>query len=109
MMTSFDWLNEERCSTLRACRKNEDSVPSLWFLCVSVVDLVGTRVHHGETEVGYRWNVDEARFAMPVRVGSKEGWQTIQPTTEWQTMKTPLTKDQFMVATDLYYIDVSKL
>jgi hypothetical protein len=27
---------------------------------------------------------------------------------EWQTMKTPLTKDQFEVATDLYYVDVDK-
>ena len=44
----------------------------------------------------------------PVRVGTKEHWETIHPTTEWQTMKTPLTKDQFEVATDLYYIDVSK-
>jgi aminopeptidase N len=58
--------------------------------------------------VQYRWVVDETSFAMPVRVGSKEHWETIHPTTEWQTMKTPLTKDQFDVATDLYYIDVSK-
>jgi aminopeptidase N len=58
--------------------------------------------------VQYRWVADEKAFAMPVRVGSKEHWETIHPTTEWQTMKTPLTKDQFDVATDLYYIDVSK-
>ncbi len=58
--------------------------------------------------VQYRWVADEKPFAMPVRVGSKEHWETIHPTTEWQTMKTPLTKDQFEVATDLYYIDVSK-
>lgn len=63
----------------------------------------------GETEVAYRWKVDEAGFAMPVRVGSKEQWQTIQPTTEWQTMKTPLKKEEFIVATDLYFIDVNKL
>ncbi len=43
---------------------------------------------------------------MPVLVGSKEHWQKIQPTTEWQTMQTPLAKDQFEVATDLYYIKV---
>jgi aminopeptidase N len=58
--------------------------------------------------VRYRWVADEKGFAMPVRVGLKEHWETIHPTTEWQTMKTPLTKDQFEVATDLYYIDVSK-
>ncbi len=58
--------------------------------------------------VQYRWVADETAFAMPVRVGLKEQWETIHPTTEWQTMKTPLTQDQFEVATDLYYIDVSK-
>jgi len=59
--------------------------------------------------VSYRWQADEKAFAMPVRVGLKEHWETIHPTTEWQTMKTPLTKDQFDVATDLYYINVSRL
>src|SRR5271168_1727777 len=59
--------------------------------------------------VQYRWVADEKAFAMPVRVGLKEHWETIRPTTEWQTMKTPLTKDQFEVATDLYYINVSKM
>jgi len=59
-------------------------------------------------EVAYRWKPDELAFAMPVRVGTKERWQMIQPTTEWQTMKTPLKKDAFDAATDLYYINVSK-
>ena len=45
---------------------------------------------------------------MPVRVGSGGAWQIIQPTTDWQTMKTPLTKEDFEVATDLYYVNVSK-
>jgi hypothetical protein len=58
--------------------------------------------------VSYRWKVDEPAFAMPVRVGTKEHWQTIRPTVNWQTMKTPLRKDEFGVATDLYFIDVSK-
>jgi aminopeptidase N len=58
--------------------------------------------------VGYRWKVDEANFNMPVRVGSKDRWQLIQPTTEWQTLNTNIKKDQFDVATDLYYIEVQK-
>ena len=33
----------------------------------------------------------------------------IQPTVEWQTMQTPLKKDEFEVATDLYYVTVNKL
>jgi aminopeptidase N len=59
--------------------------------------------------VSYRWKVDEPAFAMPVRVGTKDHWQTIRPTTEWKTMKTTLKKDEFAVATDLYFVDVSKL
>jgi aminopeptidase N len=58
--------------------------------------------------VSYRWKADETDFAMPVQVGLKDHWQVIHPTTEWQTMKTPLKKEEFAVATDLYYIDVSK-
>ena len=65
----------------------------------------------GETGgmVSYRWKADEPGFAMPVRVGTKDHWQIIQPTTDWKTMNTPLKKDEFTVATDLYYIDVNKL
>jgi len=58
--------------------------------------------------VSYRWQVDEAGFAMPVRVGSPDNWQIIRPTTEWKTMKTSLKKDGFQVAADLYFVDVSK-
>ena len=57
--------------------------------------------------VAYRWKADEPGFAMPVRVGTKENWQIIKPTTEWKEMKTTLTKDNFAVDTDLYYINVS--
>ena len=59
--------------------------------------------------VGYKWMADEEDFAMPVRVGTPDRWQIIHPkTTEWQWMKTPLAKDDFQVATDLYYVDVDK-
>jgi aminopeptidase N len=58
--------------------------------------------------VSYRWKVDEAGFAMPVRVGTKDHWQIISPTTDWKTMTTPLQKHEFVAATDLYYIDVRK-
>ncbi|HEX7723946.1 MAG TPA: hypothetical protein VF397_17415 [Pyrinomonadaceae bacterium] len=58
--------------------------------------------------VSYLWKVDEPDFGMPVRVGTKGHWQTIRPTVNWQTMKMPLKKDQFAVATDLYFIEVSK-
>jgi aminopeptidase N len=60
-------------------------------------------------EVSYRWKANEPGFAMPVRVGTKDHWQVIHATADWKTMKTPLKKDQFAVATDLYYVNVSKL
>ena len=59
--------------------------------------------------VDYRWSADEADFAMPVRVGKKDHWQIIEPTTEWQSMKSTLPKDEFEVGTDLYYVGVNKL
>jgi aminopeptidase N len=58
--------------------------------------------------VMYKWRADEDDFAMPVRVGTPENWQIIHPTTRWQWMQTPLTKDEFQVATELYYVDVNK-
>ena len=56
----------------------------------------------------YKWDADEDTFAMPVRVGTPDKWQIIHPTTKWQWMQTPLSKDEFQVATDLYYVDVNK-
>ena len=61
-----------------------------------------------KNSVAYRWQADEKDFAMPVRVGTAGNWQIIKPTTDWQEMKTPLTKDNFIVNTDLYYVNVSK-
>jgi aminopeptidase N len=58
--------------------------------------------------VMYKWDAEEPGFAMPVRVGTPERWQVIHPTQNWQWMQTPLSKDQFQVATDLYYVDVNK-
>jgi hypothetical protein len=45
---------------------------------------------------------------MPVRVGKKDSWQSIHATADWQTMPTSLKKDEFEVATDLYYVNVAK-
>ncbi len=59
-------------------------------------------------QVSYRWKVDVKNFAMPVKAGASGAWQTIKPTEEWQTMKTPLGREDFGVATELYYVNVSK-
>jgi aminopeptidase N len=58
--------------------------------------------------VSYKWRADEPGFTMPVLVGQKDHWQRIVPTQNWQTMKTSLAKDEFDVATDLFYVDVQK-
>jgi len=39
---------------------------------------------------------------------SHDSWQVIQPTTDWKVMQTSLNKDTFDVATDLFYVNVSK-
>src|SRR5258708_10685557 len=59
-------------------------------------------------EVSYRWRADEPGFAMPIRVGKASDWQLIHPTTAWQTMPTSLKMNDCDMATDLYYVDVSK-
>jgi hypothetical protein len=41
-------------------------------------------------------------------VGTKDKWQIIRPTREWQVMTTPLSKESFEVATDLYFVNVGK-
>ena len=61
-----------------------------------------------EGTMAYRWRADERAFAMPIKVGTAGRWQTLRPTTDWQTMKTTLTKGTVDVATDLYYVVVVK-
>jgi len=61
--------------------------------------------------VSYRWQVDEAAFRMPVRVGLPGHWQILTPMVDWQVMPGILTGDEFQkfqAATDLYYIEVEK-
>jgi len=58
--------------------------------------------------LAYRWKADERAFAMPIRVGREGAWQTITPTTDWAIMPNSIAKDDFQVATDLYYVNVAK-
>ena len=78
------------------------------YLRHAAIPVLELKFDEAKGMVSYRWKADEKAFAMPVRVGTKDNWQVIQPTTEWQDMKTALKKDQFEVATDLYYVGVSK-
>ena len=78
------------------------------YLHHTALPLLELKFDDGKGTVEYRWKADEADFAMPVKVGLPGQWKVIRPTTEWQSIKTSLGKDKFAVATDLYYIDVSK-
>ena len=61
-----------------------------------------------EGSVSYRWKTGVKDFAMPVKVGRRNDWRLLKPTTDWQTMKNELKRDEFDVATDRYYIEVVK-
>jgi aminopeptidase N len=78
------------------------------YLRHTAIPVLELKFDEANGAVAYRWKADEPGFAMPVRVGTKERWQIIQPTTEWKSMKTPLKREAFAVATDLYYVDVVK-
>ncbi len=60
--------------------------------------------------VSYRWQAEEPGFAMQIRIGRSDDWQMVQPTTtEWKVLSTQVKKEDFEVATDFYYVNVSKL
>jgi aminopeptidase N len=60
-------------------------------------------------KVEYRWKADEPGFAMPIKAGDAEHWTVVKPVTmAWKTMPWTGSKDSFAVATDLYYVNVSK-
>ena len=58
--------------------------------------------------VMYKWQAEEPAFAMPVEAGDPAHWQLLHPTQQWQVLRTPLTREQFQVATGLYFVNVSK-
>ena len=78
------------------------------YLRHAALPVLELKWNEGADTVSYRWKADEPGFQMPIYVGTKDHWQIIQPTSEWKSMKTPLRKDEFEVATDLYFVTVSK-
>jgi aminopeptidase N len=58
--------------------------------------------------VKYRWQADQPGFNMPIRVGRRDEWQTIEPTSEWQSMATSLDKQAFDVDEEWFYVEVQK-
>jgi aminopeptidase N len=78
------------------------------YLRHTAIPTLELKFDESKNTVSYRWKVDEPNFQMPVRVGKKDQWQIITATTDWQTMPAPLHKDDFDVATDLYFVNVAK-
>jgi aminopeptidase N len=79
------------------------------YLRHPAIPVLELKFDEARDEVAYRWKTDVETFAMPVRVGTPDAWKVIEPTTDWRTMSTPLTKDEFQVATELYYVNVRKM
>jgi hypothetical protein len=79
------------------------------YLRHAAIPTLELRFDEAAHTVSYRWTADEPDFAMPVRIGKKDAWQMVQPTTkEWKVLPTSINKDDFEVATDLYYVNVRK-
>jgi aminopeptidase N len=79
------------------------------YLRHTAIPTLELKFDESASTVAYRWKADEAGFAMPVRVGSKDDWQIIHPTSEWQTMNTSVKKDEFAVDADHYYVNVERI
>ena len=60
-----------------------------------------------KSTMSYRWKADEEGFAMPIKVGDPLHWSLVTPATkEWKTMRWTGSRDDFKVATDLYFVEV---
>ena len=57
--------------------------------------------------MAYRWKAEERGFDMPVKAGRKGALEVLHPTTDWKLLKTQVRQDEFEVATDLFYVNVS--
>jgi aminopeptidase N len=91
-------------------RKTEMNLTPLFdeYLRFPKLPTIELKFNDIDKTVSYRWVADVKDFAMPIRVGKKGDWKIIQPTTEWKTMPTSLKREEFGVATDLYYVNVQK-
>jgi aminopeptidase N len=78
------------------------------YLRHSAIPTLELKFDDAKGTVAYRWKVQEPEFAMPVRIGKKDAWQIITPTTEWKAMPLAQNRAELDVTVDLYYINVSK-
>lgn len=78
------------------------------YLRHTAIPKLELKFNEADGSFSYRWIADVPGFAMPVKVGTKDKWTLIEPTTEWRSSKTNIKRNDFEVATDLFYVDVSK-
>lgn len=66
-------------------------------------------VKGASVKLSYRWITDVTDFRMPARIKTKNGWETIMPTTAWQSMSLDgTTPDDITADDDKFYIRVTK-
>ena len=79
------------------------------YLRHAAIPTLELRFNDAVHTVAYRWQAEEPGFAMPIRVGRRGDWQIVRPaTTEWRVLSTQVKKEDFEVATDLYYVNVKR-
>jgi aminopeptidase N len=75
------------------------------YLRHAALPVLDLRFDRAKGTVAYRWNADEAGFAMPIKIGEREHLTLVTPvTTEWKTMPWTADPDTLDVPHDLYYI-----
>jgi aminopeptidase N len=72
-------------------------------------ELPTLEVAFNETDgtMAYRWKAEERGFDMPIRAGRNGALKILHPTTDWKLLKTEIKREDFAVATDLFYVNVS--
>lgn len=95
----------------KAAQKNYTSFFDQYLRFAAIPELQLQCEKQGNSlQVKYKWNVDVKDFNMPVKITtSKNRFQLIYPTTQWQTMKLADMNETDMAAdTDNFYIRVKK-
>jgi aminopeptidase N len=79
------------------------------YLRHAFIPALELRFDPAKQTVSYRWKADEPAFAIPIEAGDPRHWTKITPTTSaWQSMPWSASSDDFKVATDLFYVDVTR-
>ena len=60
-----------------------------------------------EASLAYRWSADERGFAMPVDVSAGGKSWRLRPTTDWAVIPNTVRAEDFVVATDRFYVNVA--